>query len=380
MITGDKKETAVTVAHQVGLLNERDMDKINYHEDIEHVTPIQDDWSNVVLTSNDLRMMNDQQIAAIMPRLRVVARALPTDKSRLVKIAQNMHHVVGMTGDGVNDSAALKKADVGFAMGSGADMAKEASDIVILDDNFSSIAQSVLYGRTIFRSIRKFIVFQSTVNLASTVIVFIGPFLGFDFPLSLVQLLWVNLVMDTLAALAYGGEPALAGYMDHRPIQREAPIISLEMWTSIISSGLFIAFVSVFWLTYDGITLMFQRDGVADRAALLTGFFCYFIFATNFNSFNVRTKGTNLTANLFENRNFLIVISLIFIIQITFTIVGGSVLKTVPLTFNEWMTVTGLALLIIPWDLFRKTVILPRVRQYFRTRKGKFSQIKDNFV
>jgi P-type E1-E2 ATPase len=124
-------------------------------------------------------------LKAILPRLRVVARALPTDKSRLVKIAQSAGAVVGMTGDGVNDTVALRVADVGFAMGSGADVAKEASDIIVLDDNFASITKSVLYGRTIFKSIRKFIVHQSTINLSSMIIVFLGPFLGFDFPLTL---------------------------------------------------------------------------------------------------------------------------------------------------------------------------------------------------
>jgi Ca2+-transporting ATPase len=119
-----------------------------------------------------------------------------------------------MTGDGANDALALKQADVGFALGkSGSEIAKEAADIVVLDDNFHSITQAILYGRTIYKSIQKFIVFQSTINVASSTIVFLGPFLGIDFPLTLIQLLWVNLVMDTLAALAFGGEPALARYM-----------------------------------------------------------------------------------------------------------------------------------------------------------------------
>jgi len=209
-------------------------------------------------------------------------------------------------------------------------------------------------------------VFQSTVNLASTVIVFIGPFLGFDFPLSLIQLLWVNLVMDTLAALAYGGEPALPSYMTHRPTQRDAPIISTSMWTSIISGGLFIAFLSILWLTVTPIRLFFVRDGAPDVQAFLTGFFCFFIFATNFNSFNVRTKGINLFSHLGDNPNFLIIVGLIFVIQISFVYVGGNVLRTVGLTFTEWVAVISYSSLIIPWDLFRKVFILPKVRHYLR--------------
>ena len=174
MITGDRKQTADAVARDIRL---------------------QADEQSESITSAQLNAMNDAEVKQILPRLAVVSRALPTDKSRLVRLAQETGRVVGMTGDGVNDSSALKRADVGFAMGSGSEVAKEAADIVILDDNFKSIAMAVLYGRTIFRSIRKFVVFQSTVNLSSSLIVFLGPFLGFDFPLTLIQLLWVNLVM-----------------------------------------------------------------------------------------------------------------------------------------------------------------------------------------
>jgi magnesium-transporting ATPase (P-type) len=198
-------ETAVAIAKEIQLLPSES----NANELVKSPNFAK----NAVITSSDLQSMSDDRLAAILPNLRVVARALPTDKSRLVRVAQGLNLVVGMTGDGVNDAAALKKADVGFAMGSGTEVAKEASDLVILDDNFYSIALSVLYGRTIFRSIRKFIVFQSTINVASTLIVFLGPFMGFDFPLTLIQLLWVNLVMDTLAALAFGGEPALPRFI-----------------------------------------------------------------------------------------------------------------------------------------------------------------------
>ena len=168
MITGDRKETAVAIAKDAGLL-EKDTD--------------------VVLTSDELAKLSDEEIKKMLPNIRVIARALPSDKSRLVRLAQELDLVAGMTGDGVNDSPALKKADVGFAMGGGTEVAKEASDIVILDDNFNSIDRAILYGRTIFNSIRKFIVFQLTINVSAVLISFICPLIGIDNPLSVIQIL-----------------------------------------------------------------------------------------------------------------------------------------------------------------------------------------------
>eukprot|EP01126_Amoeba_proteus_P044158 TRINITY_DN488_c1_g1_i6.p1 TRINITY_DN488_c1_g1~~TRINITY_DN488_c1_g1_i6.p1 ORF type:complete len:633 (-),score=168.15 TRINITY_DN488_c1_g1_i6:126-2024(-) len=390
MITGDKKETATAVAKQIGLIADHDLSQENEGQGFEQVA-VDLRSPGVVLTSSQFNSMNDQQISSILPQLRVLARALPTDKSRLVKIAQQEGHVVGMTGDGVNDSAALRSADVGFAMGSGAEVAKEASDIVILDDNFASITQAVLYGRTIYRSIRKFIVFQSTVNLASTVIVFLGPFLGFDFPLSLIQLLWVNLVMDTLAALAYGGEPALQQYMRSKPTPRDSPIISTYMWTAIIANGLFISILSIYFLIGSTIQPYFREPEAATTTTtlsstttttttaaanstpispFLTGFFSFFIFITNFNSFNVRTKKLNLFSNIFGNWNFVLVVLTIFGVQILFTEIGGNVLRTVGLTLSEWGVVVGLAVTVIPFDILRKIFIVPRVRA-LKKRKYK---------
>jgi len=356
MMTGDKIETAIAVAQEIGLLDE---DK-RYGEF--------ENPENGILTSSQLQRMSNEQLYHLLPRIKVIARALPTDKSKLVKISQMAGHVVGMTGDGVNDSAALRLADVGFAMGSGAEVAKEASDIVILDDNFSSIAKAILYGRTIFKSIRKFIVFQSTVNLASTLIVFLGPFMGFDFPLSLIQLLWVNIVMDTLAAIAYGGGPPLMRYMTQKPIKRDALIINLYMWTAIIANGFFIAILCIIYLTWDPIEQIFIRDGDENTQAFMTGFFCFFIFITNFNSFNVRTKELNIFDNITENKNFMIVVSFIFIVQITFTYIGGNLLRTVGLTITEWIYVIGFAALIIPFDMIRKVFIVPKANNYFKQK------------
>lgn len=331
MITGDRKETAAAVAEELGLTKDKTM-----------------------LTSQQLQQLSDEQIQSQLFQIGVIARALPTDKSRLVRICQELNKVVGMTGDGVNDSSALKKADVGFAMGSGSEVAKEASDIVILDDNFYSITQAVLYGRTIFKSIRKFIVFQSTVNAASLLIVFLGPFLGFDFPLTLIQLLWVNLVMDTLAALAFGGEPALKRYMSEPPIRRDEAIISKKMWSQILINGVFIAYLCINALINENVRELFQRDGKPSNEVFLTAFFAFFIFLTNFNAFNVRTNSINIFDHLFENRGFVFVVALIFLVQVTFTYVGGSILRTVGLTYSEWMSVIAVSAVIIPFDMIRK--------------------------
>ena len=195
MITGDAKDTAVAIAKEIGLLKAED----------------------IILTSEELEKMSDEKLKLLLPKIKVVARALPQDKSRLVRISQELGLVVGMTGDGVNDAPALKTSDVGFSMGSGTEVAKEASDIVILDDNFLSITKSILYGRTIFKSIRKFIIFQLTVNLCAVGISIIGPFIGIDTPITVIQMLWINMVMDTLAALAFAGEPPLKEYMEEPP-------------------------------------------------------------------------------------------------------------------------------------------------------------------
>jgi len=339
MITGDRKETATAVATELGLLN----------------------GNKTVLTSNQLKTLSDEQLQKMIPSIGVISRALPTDKSRLVRVCQALEKVVGMTGDGVNDSAALKKADVGFAMGSGSEVAKEASDIVILDDNFNSITQAILYGRTIFKTIRKFIVFQSTVNAASLMIVFMGPFLGFDFPLTLIQLLWVNLVMDTLAALAFGGEPALTRYMHEKPIRRAEPIISIRMWSSIIINGMFIACLCIGALIYPPVRELFTRNGKPSEPVFLTAFFAFFIFLTNFNSFNARTTKLNLFDHILENRGFVWVVASIFGLQVTFTYLGGSILRTVGLTLSEWILVIAASFIIIPFDMCRK-LIMQRVQ------------------
>ena len=298
MITGDNIDTAKAIGKEVGLITKP---------------------TDIILTSSELKQKTDEEIKKILPNLKILARSLPQDKSRLVKIAQSAGLVVGMTGDGVNDAPALKKAEVGFAMGSGTEVAKEASDIVILDDNLLSISNAVLYGRTIFKSIRKFIIFQLTMNICAVSISIIGPFIGVDVPVTVIQMLWINMVMDTLAGIAFSFEPPLKEYMFEKPKSKNENIINRYMKDEIIFTGAFSALMCVFFLKSPFIHSIF-RDSTNDKY-LMTAFFGLFIFMGIFNSFNARTHRLNLLANLSKNKVFLIVIIFIIAVQIYFLMV-----------------------------------------------------------
>lgn len=344
MITGDRKETAQAIAKEAGLIEIDDA---------------------IVITSAELNEMSDDEVKQKLPKLRVIARALPTDKSRLVRLAQELNLVVGMTGDGVNDSPALKKADVGFAMGGGTEVAKEASEIVILDDNFKSIGKAILYGRTIFNSIRKFIIFQLTINVSAVLISFICPLIGLENPLSITQILWVNLVMDTLAALAFGGEPALDRYMEEEPKKRDEKIINKYMYSEIGVGSLWCFAMGLIFLLTDfsrshfrdvnpeGITFTFGGDSVY----VLTGYFTFFIFMAVFNAFNARTDRMNLFDNIGGNTGFLQVMALIVVVQVIMTYFGDVILRCFGLTASEWIFVIAMAFTIIPIDLIRKAIV-----------------------
>jgi calcium-translocating P-type ATPase len=340
MITGDSKETAQAIAQDVGLL--------------------EDDPQALILTSAELAALSDDEVKQRLPHLCVVSRAFPADKSRLVNLAKELGLVVGMTGDGVNDAPAVKTADVGFAMGSGTEMTKESGDIVILDDNFSSLTQAVLYGRTLFKSIRKFLIFQLTVNVSAILVVFLGPFFGFDLPLTMTQLLWLNIIMDTLAGLAFAGEAALQRYLLEKPLRRDEPLITADMWSSILLNGGIIALLSMVFLTGDFTRELFSGGhpvpSDAAQAKFLTAFFAFFVFVQIFNTFNARTQGLNLWEHLIDNRLFSIIIPSIMAIQVFFITFGGEVLRTVGLTAQEWMVVLLMALVVIPIDLLRKGV------------------------
>ena len=333
MVTGDRKETAVAIAKEAGIVQSA---------------------TDLVLTSDELKQKSDAEVKKILPRLRVVARALPTDKSRLVKLAQDLEYVVGMTGDGVNDAPALRKADVGFAMGSGTEVAKEAGDITILDDNFSSLCKAILYGRTMFKSIRKFLIFQLTVNVAAVFTCFIGPMLGENVVLTVIQLLLINLAMDTLAALAYGSEPALLEYMQEKPIPRQAGIVMKAMLNEVMLGAGYITIICLAILFFAPVRSLF---GPVDITYLKSAVFATFMMVITFNGFNARTEHINVLNNIRGNMNFLVVMGSIIVIQFVFVTFGGQALSVEALSPASWLLCAAMAVLIIPLDMIRKMLI-----------------------
>jgi calcium-translocating P-type ATPase, PMCA-type len=330
MVTGDSKETATSIAKEVGIVSNND---------------------DVILSSNELSKINDDELKKIILRLKVVSRALPEDKKRLVLLSKELGLVTGMTGDGVNDCIALKKADVSFAMGSGTEVAKEASDIVILDDNIVSISKAILYGRTIFKNIRKFIIFQLSVNVSAILLALIGPFIGVPSPITVVQMLWINMVMDTLAGLAFSYEVPRIEYMKEPPKKKEENILNKYMINEILSSGLYSLVLCIIFLKLPIIKSLF-----VDNNHFMTSFFCLFIFLATFNAFNARTHRLNIFAHLSENKIFLLIILFIIIVQISITYSGITIFQTTRINIKELLITIVLSFSIIPLDIIRKII------------------------
>ena len=340
MITGDRLETAVAIAKDAGLLtSEKDR----------------------AISSAQLNEMSDDEVKKIIPSIRVIARALPTDKSRMVRLCQEMNLVVGMTGDGVNDSPALKRADVGFAMGSGTEAAKEAGKIVILDDNFKSIKDAIWYGRTIYHNILKFCKFQLVINVAAVIVSAVAPFFGVEEPLKVTHLLFVNLVMDSLGAIMLGNEPALKEYMTEAPRRRDESIVSKKMLIQIIIMGLWLTVLSFVYLKTPFFINMFETE-----EQHLTGYFVLFIVAALFNGFNVRHDGIGIFKGLSENKGFLKVFFTIIAVQAVIVNAAlipvsifeglGKMFSCVPFGIQGWGIVVLLAVTMIPVDMVRKLI------------------------
>ena len=341
MITGDSKETAMAIGKEINLINNS---------------------KDLVLTSKDLGSLSDEEIASILPSIKIIARALPSDKSRLVKIAQSQNLVVGMTGDGVNDAPALKKCDVGFAMGSGTEVAKSAADIVIVDDNILSISKAILFGRTIFKSIRKFIIFQLTVNICAVAMSIIGPFIGINTPITIMQMLWINMIMDTLAGLAFSFEAPLRDYMQEAPKQKDEAIINKYMYSEILFTGLYSAILCILFLKLP-IFKMLIRSGT-NYKYLMTAYFALFIFVSIFNAFNARTERLNILANITKNKVFLLTFLFIVLVQIYLIYYGGNMFRTYGLTGFEFLIVILLAFTVIPVDFLRKLILKKKKVKY----------------
>lgn len=332
MITGDRKETAMAIAKDAGLLH----------------------TGEVALTSDELNKMSDDEVKGMLSKIRVIARALPTDKSRMVRLCREMNLVTGMTGDGVNDSPALKRADVGFAMGSGTAVAKEAGDIVIVDDNFKSIKDAILYGRTIYHNILKFCKFQLSINVGAVLTSAVLPFIGVEEALTVIHLLFVNLCMDSLGSLMLGMEPAMDYYLDEKPRRRDESIVSKNMFIQFTFMGVYLLILGVVWFTNGFIGSLFETP-----EQLKTGFFAAFMFSAIINGLNVRSEGFDIFKGVDQNKNFFKVMLVMLAATVFLCVVGGpigDVFSCTRFALIGWVAVIIAGILVIPVDMLRKLI------------------------
>ncbi|GAB4533974.1 MAG: hypothetical protein Tsb0014_19860 [Pleurocapsa sp.] len=334
IVTGDHPETAQEITRQVGL-------------DLSTVK----DSPYIHLTGQQFSQLDDAQGRIAAQQLKILSRARPLDKLRLVQLLQENGEVVAVTGDGTNDAAALKQAHVGLAMGSGTAIAKEASDIILLDDSFGSIINAIIWGRSLYENIQRFILFQLTINVAALGIVLLGPFIGVAMPLTVTQMLWVNLIMDTFAALALASEPPNPEVINRSPRQAEAFIISPLMLRNIITTGLGFLLVLTAFLLYIG------RDGdISDYELSL--FFSTFVFLQFWNMFNARCLGSNRSAftKLGQNKGFIAIATAIFVGQISIVQLGGTIFRTIPLSCSDWLAIVSLTSIVLwlgEWQRFK---------------------------
>lgn len=354
MITGDHAETADAIAKEAGL----------YLGALKGEKP-------VVLTGNELAAMTDEDVTAILPRLRVVARALPTDKSRLVSLAQKKGYVTGMTGDGINDAAALKKADVGFALGSGTEVAKEAGDVVITDDDLSSVAKAVSYGRQVFKSIRQFVVFQLTMNFCAVGVSLFAPFIGFDTPVTVMQMLWINMIMDTLASLAFAGIKADERDMLRPPVPLSEPVLTPVLARRVAATGLYGVLLCLAFLKSPKIGAFFAKNTAAGEARFYTAFFSLFVFSGLFGAFHARTDSPDPFSHVKGGGSFFLFIAATSACQIALLYFGGTLFRTSGLTFLQLLLSLALAATVLPFGAIVKCA--ERVLRKIRVKKAKKS-------
>lgn len=338
IVTGDTPGTAMEIGRQIGL----------------HCS------ANSIITGTDFEALSDEEVYERVDSLKIIARARPMDKKRLVEFLQKRNHVVAVTGDGTNDAPALKAAHVGLSMGDGTSVAKEASDITIIDNSFRSIGRAVMWGRSLYQNIQRFILFQMTVNVVACLIVLVGAFFDTQSPLTVTQMLWVNLIMDTFAAMALASLPPNETVMRGKPRDRSAFIINKSMKWNILSIGLLFTFillafyylfenydvVSLFALVDTDIALQEQRGLSAYEISL---FFTIFVMLQFWNMFNARAIATGHSAfhEISSCRGFVFIVALIFWGQILIVELGGAMFNVVPLSISDWLITVGATSLVL---------------------------------
>ena len=333
MATGDDLETAKAIGRKIGLITKS---------------------TDICISHDDLIKMSDEEVIKALPNLKVVARVEAKDKERLIKLSQSIGEVVGMTVNNVNDVSVCNHADISFAIMSTTELAKQASDVIILDDNLATIAETVKYGRSMTKTIKKFILFQLTVNVSAVLIAILGPFFGSSEVFTIVQMLWINMVMDVLAAIAFAQERPLEAYMIEKPIPKTEDLLSINVKTAVMVCGIFITVVCLGILTnIGGIHSMISSEEIVVK----TFMFAIFVFMIIMNAFNARTESLNLLKDITKNKKFILVMSSIAVIQIMIIQFGEKIFGTVPLTFYQWGNVILIAMIIWPLDIIRKKVV-----------------------
>lgn len=346
IVTGDTPGTAKEIGRQIGLWND------------------DADTEKNIITGTEFAALTDGELRERVGDLKIIARARPMDKKRLVEALQANNEVVAVTGDGTNDAPALKAAHVGLSMGDGTAVAKEASDITIIDNSFASIGRAVMWGRSLYRNIQRFILFQMTVNVAACLIVLAGAFMGLQSPLTVTQMLWVNLIMDTFAAMALASLPPSGNVMKDKPRSRSAFIINNAMWRRIIGIGgafFIILFVILYYFEHTGLASLteFGRLPMGVNTGLtpyeLSLFFTIFVFLQFWNMFNARAFETGRSAFHFKGcQGFVEIAAIILFGQILIVSFGGRFFNVVPLRIDDWIIIISFTSLVL-WigELFR---------------------------
>lgn len=345
VVTGDTPGTAKEIGRQIGLWKESDGDRN-------------------IITGPEFGALSDKELEERVNDFKIIARARPMDKKRLVETLQKKGAVVAVTGDGTNDAPALKAANVGLSMGDGTSVAKEASDITIVDNSFASIGRAVMWGRSLFQNLQRFILFQLTVNVVACLVVLAGAFMGTESPLTVTQMLWVNLIMDTFASMALASLPPSASVMKNKPRDRRSFIITSNMWWFIGGVGL------IFTLIVLGMVYVFEHANVTSLMDLLSVhvgardglttyelslIFTTFVMLQFWNLFNARAYATHRSAvHLEKCGEFLMIAALIFVGQIFIVTVGGEFFSVTPLKFSDWLIIVlGTSLVLWVGEILR---------------------------